>query len=783
MIISLALLGYGGSGTFLALLRRYLLSQFHLAYLANLLLFAVASIACFQISQIIPFNPAEFLWDGGQILQLTMVFLILAVPFFFAANSIGLALMKFGSHTPSIYSADLIGAGLGAISIVLILFGVFPHTALRIVFGLGVAATLIGCLELKHKQTFWFTTSLFCLIGALLIPTHSIKPRSIAYKGLTQALQIHGTSIVEERSSPLSLLTLVDSKKIPFRHTPGLSLRSDQTPPDQLGLFIDGDNMTAINRFDGNFEPLEFLNQSSFALPYYLGHPKQVLIIGAGGGAGVLLAKRHKAERINAVELNPQIVELIAGNLADFTGDLYNSDDVDIHIGDGRAFVRQTEKHFDLIEVTLLDSFNASSAGLYALNESYLYTVEAIGEFISHLTSDGYLAVSRWIKMPPRDSLKLFAIAYAALKQSNIENAENHLLLIRGWQTSTLIVKKSEYNEYELASLKKFCQRFNFDVVYYPGIKSSEANRFNIFAAPYFYQGARAIVSGQASQQQFFNDYKFDIHPATDDKPYFFHFFKWQTLPELLKLVKSGGISLLESTYMVLAATLILAFGMSVLFILLPLYFFRFDLGKTARPFALTRVCTYFSCLGLAFLFIEIAFIQKFLLFLHHPLYSIAVVLSAFLVAAGLGSRLSSKFVSNDNFRDMLWKAVTPIVVISSVYLYILPILFVESSGLTEINKILLSIALIAPLGVFMGIPFPLALSKLSQTAPQFVPWAWGINGCASVIGAILGTLIAIAVGFNALILVALVLYLLAALTFPGSTISKVAIANNTFNN
>ena len=236
---------------------------------------------------------------------------------------------------------------------------------------------------------------------------------------------------------------------------------------------------------------------------------------------------------------------------------------------------------------------------------------------------------------------KLLATVINALKQTNIEQPGQQIIMIRSWQTSTLIVKNGVISSDEIKRLKQFCNERSFDPVYYPGISAQEVNRFNIQPQPYLYQAATALLGNNS--EAFIDDYKFNIEPATDDKPYFFHFFKWQTLPEILSLLDSGGIFLLESGYLLLIAALVQAILASLLLIALPLWLWKSKLGIKPGSGSHLRILVYFFCLGLAFLFIEIAFIQKFILILHHPLYAITVVLSTFLLTAGAGSYFSQK--------------------------------------------------------------------------------------------------------------------------------------------
>jgi len=762
MIISLALLGYGISGAFLALFQQRLQARFRAAYLVNLVLFAFSLPLSYLLAERIGFSPEEILWDPRQWAKLATIYLYLSLPFLFVANAIGLALMHYRDSVSRIYGADLLGAGLGSLGIVALLFMVFPDTALRLLAVLGIAAAWLATLELGMRRPALQVALALCGLLPLLLPAAWLQPAMSPYKGLSEALNISGTRVVEQYSSPLGLISLTEHAGIPLRHAPGLSLTASAGPPAQLGIFVDGDGPSAITAVTEPAGSLAFLDQLTWALPYHLKIPGRVLVLGAGGGSEVLQARYLGAGQIDAVELNPQIVKLVRDTYADFAGHLLSADNVQVITAEARGFVSTTPNHYDLIQVALVDSFSASSAGLYALSESYLYTVEALQAYLRKLNPGGYLAISRWVKMPSRDAPKLFATAIAALEQLGVDDPQNRLALIRSWQTSTLLVKNGRFEAAELDALRQFCNARSFDVAYYPGIDAAEVNRFNVMAEPQLYRAAQALLGPQ--RERFVADYKFNLQPATDDKPYFFRFFTWRALPEILRLYGRGGVPLLDTGYLILVATLGQAIVASLLLILLPLAFLRRNAAPSAPVAQRWRVLVYFSALGLGFLFLEIAFIQKFILFLHHPLYAVAVVLTAFLLFAGAGS-LYSQRLAQANATVTL--PVAAIAIASLVYLLTLDRLFAPLAGLADSLRILVSVALIAPLAFFMGMPFPLGISRVARQTPELIPWSWGINGCASVISAVLASLLAMHFGFTTVVLTAVILYLIAAASLP----------------
>jgi hypothetical protein len=441
-----------------------------------------------------------------------------------------------------------------------------------------------------------------------------------------------------------------------------------------------------------------------------------------------------------------------------------------------------------VIQIPLLDSFAAAAAGTHSLSESYVYTIEAFEQYLDHLRPGGYLAITRWLKLPPRDSLRLFATAVSALERRGIGEPGRHLALVRSWNTTTLLVKNGPLTGHDMDRVRRFADERAFDLAFLPGMARAEANRFNVLDQPYFFDGAVALLGPE--RDEFLRAYKFDIAPTTDDRPYFFDFFKWRALPELLQRRALGGAALLDWGYLVLTATLVQAAVLASVLILAPLLWLGRDHPEPAAAFATWRVALYFLAIGLAFLFIEIASLQRFVLFLGHPVYAIPVVLCGFLFFAGLGSGFSPTMAARlETWRarprggapvalgaadrllvrvrhPALVLAIAGIGTAALMHLVVAPPLFRWLMPLPVALKIAVSLVLIAPLAFFMGMPFPLALVRVAAARSALVPWAWGINGCASVLSAVLAILLAMSLGFNAVVLIAIGLYAVAAATF-----------------
>ncbi|MDO8292612.1 MAG: SAM-dependent methyltransferase [Gallionella sp.] len=755
MIISAAMLGYGASGALLALLKDKIAQHLNGVYVLSSAALALLMPAAFLLAQQIPFNPLELLWDKTQPVMLLGIYLLVMLPFFCGGLGAGLVFSSFGKQAAGIYASDILGAGAGSLGVIGVLFLMPAARVLTALTALALLAAAIAVIELKMRRRWLMVLAGLPVLA--LLPGYEIHPS--IYKDLSQTLNISGARVIEQRSSPLGQVSVVENSLVPLRHAPGMSLNAAAEPPPQLGVFVDGDGPQALTKFDGNPAELSYLDQLTSALPYHVltTHQGHVLVLGAGAGSDVLQALYFGSTAIDAVELDRNLTDLLRRRFNDYSGKLYSRPGVAVHEAEARGFVSASDKNYDLIQVALLDSFGTASAGLYGLSENYLYTVEALQAYIKHLTPGGMLAVTRWLTLPPRDALKLFATAVSSLERGGVVNPGARLVMIRGWKTVTLLVKNSDFTAQEIAAVREFCRTRSFDLAYYPGMRVVDANRYNRLQQPYFYEGAVALLGPQ--RQDFIARYKFNIEPATDDRPHFFRFFKWNSAAELFDLRGQGGMTLLDWSYPLLVATLVQAFAASVLLILAPMAWSR---CRSSRPGL--RVILYFLAIGFAFMFMEIAFIQKFVLFLAHPLYAVAVVLCAFLVFAALGSWFAGRWQA----RNLVPLAVTAMGAISLLYLAILPVLFGALIHLPDAAKILISVALIAPLAMCMGVPFPTGMMRLAASHNEAIPWAWAINGFASVVGAVLATLLAIHLGFAAVILLAVLIYGLACAALRG---------------
>ena len=756
MAISVALLGFGISGALLAVCRNW--AERHSAQIFNVsaVIFGITAPAAFLLAQSLPFNALAVIWRPSQLLYLGIIYLLLAVPFTAGAACIGVAFLEGKVEPGRVYLWNLLGSGAGALGVLAPLSVLPPMACLALVGGLGFAASAISLARDGNLRGLVLIAALTGAVGLswTLSPSAWMSLRISEFKGQSQSLDVHDARLIAERSGPLALLSVIESPSVPFRFAPGLSLQSPALPPAQLGVFADGEFADAIDIWDGRPESLAYLNQSTDALAYSLTQSPEVLVLGAGAGRLVRQAIVHGASRIDAVERNPDLHRLVAEDFADRAGNVFARRDVITHIADPRHFLTASARNWDLI---IYPYIAGDPGGSLSLTESYLHTGEALQSAYRRLRPGGWLSITSRVELPPRIMPKLLSTLEHALNPERTGERRTGLIVIRGITTVTVLVKRGAVSPSDIAATRTFAESRAFDLVHYPGMAVEEANRRIVLESPVFFEIASALTGEQPLD--LVASYKFDITPATDDKPYFFDFFRWATLPELLALGPAGGAALLELGELIVLATLVQAMAISLLLVLLPLR------GRILRPKptrTALRFGAYFLALGLGFMFIEIAWIQKFVLFVGHPLYAIAVALTGFLVFAGIGAALSARLERHlpQAGNLAIGTAVMAIAVIALGYLAVLPPLFDALATLSDAMRIVIALALIAPLAFFMGMPFPLGLALVARSDPDFVPWAWGLNGCASVVGVTAATLVTMHFGFKAAVAAAVAIYL-----------------------
>ena len=761
MTVSLALLGLGASGTFLSLVPR-LLRRDLVALLATLcLLFSLSVVGGYLVSNHVPFDSYQIAHDRRQIVYLAVYYLSLAMPFFFSGLAVATVLAARPEQAGRAYFANLVGSGLGCPAALIMLNLAGGETTVVMAALLGaIAALALSCRRPSVRLAL--ASALVVILAACAVRLPSGFEIGISpYKALSNSLRYPGALTAYRGWNAFSRIDVVESEGI--RSAPGLSYTYPGGLPPQKGVFTDGEDMSPLTAASPGSD-LGFLEFLLTSLPYELTPQPRVLILEPGAGLDVLVGVHGGASEIVAVDRNPLIIDIARDRYGEYAGNLYSRDGVTVVAEDGRSYLRRSREEFDLIQVSLSDSFRPVGSGAYSLSESYLYTTEAFVEYLDHLKPGGMLVLHRWLQTPPSESVRTLGLALTALEGTGVEDPAGHVVALRGLYTALLLVGKQEFTSEQLDIVKRFSQDKRFDLIRYPGISQDEANLYGVLDDPIYYEAYSAVLDGE-DRTAFYASYPFDITPPSDDRPFFFHFFRWSQTPEILQAWGKTWQPFGGSGYLVLLMLLALALLASLTLILLPLAFLK-DRGQSRHG---RRLFLYFLLLGIGYLFVEIPLLQRFILFLSHPVYAFATVLFGLLTFSGLGSLVSPRL--------SLRKVMVVLIALLVCYPLVLPHLFGWLLGAGLLARVAASVIVLAPLGFLMGVPFPAGIRLTGRIAPALVPWAWAVNGCASVLSSILAVMIAISYGFSRVLIAGGLAYALALVVIYAVVAAKPTMA------
>lgn len=741
MVVSIAFLGYGASGTFLMMAPRIRDLPLRPTLAALALGFSVATLGAYCGSNMIPFDPARIIWDRYQWIYLLGYYCVLATPFFFAGLILALVYTHKAEAVNRLYACDLLGAGLGCVAVFSI-YSLAGEAATVVVVCLAASLASLAFSAGGWKINLVRGSWMLALCALLVIKPGFLDINISPYKALKVALRYPEARTLETRWHPAARLDVIESKAVRF--APGLSLEFQGRLPEQIGLCLDAGHLNAVTRFTGDTNRLAFTEFLPASLPYVIIEtPDNVLIMEPLGGLDILTARYHGARNIVTTHTNPVVLRAMRGPLNDFSGKLYEDEDKAVE-EQARSFLLRTTKSFDVIQLPLTDTLGAASSGLYGLSEDYTLTVEAFRTYINALTSKGLLTVTRYLLPPPRHEIRLVALARAALESMGVKHPEQHIGAIRTWGTFTLIVSKSPLKPQEIDRMKEFCRRLCFDLVYYPEMQREEANKYNRFPSPFYHDMIKKILSPQ-DKEAFHEEYLFDVRPVTDDRPFFYHNFRLDKAVSLYRAVGNKWQLFLEGGYLV-HLIFFQAVVISLILITLPL--------KKAGIPSSCWFLVYFGLIGIAFMLTEICLIQRFILFLARPAYAFSVVLFSILVASALGSYYSKKVTITPAL------VATPVLLLA--YVLFLDRLLTLAMAYPLWVRHGVAFFLILPLGFVMGIFFPTGVRVLSTRFKSAIPWAWAVNAGFSVVGSVLAVVVALSYGFTMVLCLAAVAYSLA---------------------
>ena len=745
LAISIALFGLSASGVLVFVLRGRLTAFETRPLLTVATLFhGVATLAALaglvRIRVGLNYSPENLL------LMLT-IYALAALPFLTGGAVIALAFARLAERINLLYAADLLGAAAGCLVLIPLLnwFG-----APGVVFTAAVLSMFAALCFTPPTLRLWSVVAAAIVLGIPAVAQLAgAAPFEVSHtKG-------HETdTVLFSKWNSFSRVGVYDRAHGDW----SLSPRFDGQRGESLFMDIDSAASTPILKSSGNVADASYLRYELTALAYHLVEGKDAfstLVIGPGGGRDLLSALVFGAARVDGVEINPIIVrDVMLGRFRDYSGNVYGDPRVQVHIDDGRSFVRRSRSQYDVIQASLVDTWAATAAGAYTLTENSLYTAEAFGEYLDHLTDGGVLTITRWVF----DGLRLVSLAQEACAARGLDVAR-HLAIVHNDRVATFILKKTPFTRDDVNRLQTAVDRLGFNTLYMPG--NAPGYQSPAFEDPVEMVRTRTSIADYRrfilapDPEQFIADYPLDIRPTTDDRPFFFNTTRlgdqFSTAFGRSMLFGNGLSALL--TLFGISATLVL------LFVIGPLLLVSGRPGAGWAPWLV-----YFGALGAGFMLLEVSLLQRFVLLLGHPVYSLTVTLFSLLLGTGVGSLISRR-VPQAGVKAATTKALAAAVAAGLLTPLVLPSLIDLAIAWPLPLRIVAAVVVLFPIGVLLGMPLPGGVRLLAASRPEIVPWGWGMNGAFSVIGATLAIFVAMNWGFSMTMLASAAVYATAAVT------------------
>jgi hypothetical protein len=744
-VLSLALLGLGLGGMFLHFFRpKRPVGENR---------FAGFAFFSSMLSLVIPFS-AILIIQIGYIDNIQMSMLLygvfLLVPFFLAGVLFAEVYRIFPGVSPSVYGADLIGAGAGSFGAILfinLLGGIRASLLLGVVASMSVFLFTIGGSRKNRKR--WIPS-----LGSFLILSFLLGVNLIGFYspdipvGINPSKEIH--DVLYGKSSNGKI---VETRWSAFGRTDLVAFGNHS---DHMDLYIDGTAGSPMYRFNGDLtNPDSAIDSLKNTFPGYFpflflkeGEKDNALMIGPGGGRDILLALMAGFQRITAVEINGDLVDLVR-DFSAYNGGIYTRfDNVRIDVDEGRSFLKRQREKYDLIMLSLPVTNTSRSLEGYALSESFLFTTDSIRDYLGHLTDEGQLVV---VGHNDAETLRLLSLSLSVLNKSGLTTASamTHIYILGSELYPVFVLRRKAFEPGEILTRYKAMDQFGLDpgLSYFPYVRQKGALNPALMALGRGEIDLDTLV-------KMVREKGFDIRPITDDNPFFYKIEKGLPRPVFLALV---------------ASIIVLLFTISA-----PSIPWRKSLNRKGvfpeydKKFNRTKIqsIVLFSMLGFGFMLIEISLIQRFALFLGHPVLSMALLLFGLLGSAGLGSMLSGRLASN---KINLMISVTSLsaVILLLGYIFFLPLVFERLLGWNLTLRLLFTVLMLSPLGLSVGFPFPLGLKGLRKMGMEtYIPWMWGVNGASSVLGSVIAIVVAIRFGFTPVLLLSAFCYFIIFLIF-----------------
>ncbi len=740
LAISIALLGLGAGGVFAYLLKKRLARTGTRSLAARLCI--DNSILVLVVLEVVLHVPVSLSVTGRNFLHLSALYIAASLPFFLTGLMFSVVFARETWRVPRLYGADLCGGALACLALVPLLNWLGgPNTILVA----SVVMAAAGLLWADSSAARKLACTLVAVFVVLIAANHSGLLFDVVYaKG-----------------------TFRDPAWVEFARWNALSRVEVDRQGHAKAIVIDADASTYIMNCDlAHWHDSEWerdLMSAPPALANVLRPHGDFAIIGPGGGVDVLRAVANGSPSVTGIEINPIIANTIMrGRYAGYAQHLYERPDVHIHVTDGRSYLRSTPQQFDVVQMTLVDTWASTAAGAFALSENNLYTVEAFREYFQHLKPDGMIAITRWEFRQPREALRVVAVAIEALHGLGVANpARNFMVVSQGPLDEdgipvVVLARKTAFTTDEEAAVRAHFGRYpQLNPLYLPSDLQTIPTQQNPFAT--------LIASN--NPYRFARSYAYNVAPVDDNAPFFFFTLKVRQILSQQGL-RQGIDWKVNLGVLVLLLVLVISLAAVLIFLILPLALQR---GRQS-PLPLL----YFVAIGLGYILVEIAFIQRFVLFLGHPTYALTVVIFLLMLSSGAGSLLSRRWLGRT---ELAWMPLALAILVLAAEVVFLPHLLASWVGIKFGYRLVISSLLLIPLGFVMGMPFPTGLRALAAAArfnvakisgkDNAVEWAWAMNAAASVLGSVLAMVIAIEFGLTVTLSCGAAAYLLALLLLP----------------
>lgn len=737
MAISIALFGMTVGALIVYLMPKYFTverARYHLAL--SSLLFSITIVFSFLTHLSLPFNTENnIISTVPGIFTIVLTYTVISIPFIFSGICTTITLTRFTGQISRLYAFDLVGSALGCV-------------------------VLLYVFKITDGPTAVIVVAVLAALGAVMFSLHERMPRilktSLWTMGIFTALAFGNTLLVYNQSSPLRLIYVrghIESRPLyekwnsfsriaiagnPQRLTPpdgwGISSTypSEQRPVRQLELGVDAGAGTMLTAFHGDFNEVEFLKYDVTNVVHYIRPDSRVLIVGAGGGRDVLSALSFNQKSVLAIEFNEDTLNAVNERFGNFTGFLDRDPRVRYVNDEARSYIARQTDTYDILQVSLIDTWVATTAGAFVFTENSLYTVDAWEDFLERLSPRGVLTFSRWyFRDRPGEMYRLTSMATAALERQGVQNPRDHIMIVRKLfgpnddsphGIGTILVSKEPFTAEDIATMERVTSEMRFDLMLTPERSVDPA-----------YDQLTSL----SEYRSFIENYPLNIAPTTDDSPFFFQMLRIRDMFDM-NLQDQGAMSFNQHAVRVLGILLLVMLILTLLCIVGPLVL-------TMRTVELTGslpLFIFFMSIGFGYMLIEMSQMQRLALFLGHPTYGLSVVLFTLLLSSGLGSALTQRLPNPETSNSSTF-AILGLVVVLLVFGLLTPYIISSFQALTTPLRILLAICIIFPIGLCMGMAFPLGMKLASKATPQLTPWLWGVNGATSVCASVVALTIA----------------------------------------